>query len=216
MAAQFRRVVVWSGRLRAAHWLIAAASLWLIGTGWLIAHSPALAQAASDYHSLGAGVLLVSLLLRLYLGFFGRDAERFEHLLPVRSEMSAIRASLIFYLSLGRAPMPNWFAHNPLWKPLYLVLLIALLLITVNGWLMPDYPLLGRVYLPTLHDWLSNLIIAMTVLHLLAVLLQDVRGRSAGISAMLNGERYFDVDRDSLVRPDIPEVSISPDDIRRR
>ena len=215
MAAQIRRVLVWSGFLRLAHWLIAGTTLWLIGTGWLIAHSPLLAQAASDYHYLGAGVLLAALVLRCYLGFFGSGAERFDHMVPNASEMEAIRASLLFYLSLGRAPMPNWFAHNPLWKPLYLLLLLLLILVAVSGWLMPEQPVLAGIYLPTLHDWLANAIIAITVLHLLSVVLQDVRGQSADVSAMLNGNRYFSVDRDSLVKPDIPQVSISLDDIRK-
>ena len=215
MAAQIRRALVWSGRLRLAHWLIAGATLWLIGTGWLVAHSPMLAEAASDYHYLGGGVLAAALVLRCYLGFFGTNAERFEHMVPNASEMGALRASLMFYLSFGRAPMPNWFAHNPLWKPIYLLLLPFLVMITLTGWLMPDRPILLGFYLPTLHGWLSTAIIVITVLHVFAVALQDVRGESADVSAMLNGNRYFSVDRDSLVKPDVPQVSINLDDIRK-
>ena len=94
MSEQIRRVLVWSGWLRLAHWSMAAATLWLMATGWLVANSPALAAGASEFHYLGAGMLIFALGLRVFLGIFGSGAERFAHMLPQSSELSAIRASL--------------------------------------------------------------------------------------------------------------------------
>jgi Ni/Fe-hydrogenase 1 B-type cytochrome subunit len=215
MSEQITRVAVWSGRLRLVHWVIAGATLLLIATGWLIAEAPSLANAASDVHYMGASLLLFGLAVRLFLGFFGSGAERFQHMLPTGSEWGAIKASALFYLSVGKAPRPNWFAHNPLWKPLYLLLLLALAASALSGWLMTDMPLLGRLYLPSVHDWLAGFISVLTMAHVYSVVLQDARGQSADISAMLNGHRYFSVDRDTLAKPDIPQVSIRLDDIRR-
>ena len=216
MAEQIRRVAVWSGRLRLAHWLMAAATLVLIATGWLIEAAPSLAQAASDVHYLAASVLLVALVIRLWLGLAGQGPERFEHLWPADNEWRSVRESLLFYLTLGKSPLPNWYAHNPLWKPLYLVLLLVLVLSAITGWLMPDSPLIGRWYLPTVHDWLADTTTVLVVLHLFSVVLQDVRGGHADTSAMLSGYRFFRIDRDSLVKPDLPEVSVRIDDIDRR
>lgn len=213
MAEQIRRVLVWSGWVRLAHWSLAGATLWLIATGWLLAHSPSVAQLASEFHYLGAGILVFGLGLRVFLGFFGSGAERFEHLLPESSEWAAIRASALFYLSLGRAPLPNWFAHNPLWKLLYPVLLGLLLLQALSGWLMPDTPVLWQFYLPHVHASLATLILLLVVAHLYSVVLQDYRGNSADISAMINGHRYFSVDREGLVKPELPQVSVRLDDI---
>lgn len=216
MAEQIRRVAVWSGWLRLAHWSMAVATLTLLTTGWLVANSPALAEAAADYHYLAAGLLLFALVLRFGIGFFGKGAERLEHLLPSDNDLAGIRASLIFYLSFGKAPLPNWYAHNPLWKPVYLLLLVALVLSTVTGWLMPEQPLLGGFYLPHVHAWLADAIAVFLLLHLLSVILQDWRGQSADVSAMINGSRYFTIDRDGLVKPEIPQVSVKLDDIGRR
>lgn len=216
MAEQIRRVAVWSGRLRLAHWLMGIATLVLIATGWLIEASPSLAQGAVDVHYLAASALLVGLLLRAWLGFFGRGAERFEHLLLADGEVRAVRESLVFYLSLGKAPLPSWFAHNPLWKPLYLLWFLVLVLAALSGWLMPDLPLIGRIYLPTVHGWLANTTAMIVLLHVFSVVLQDLRGHAADTSAMINGDRYFTIDRDSLVKPEVPEVSIRPDDIGKR
>lgn len=216
MAEQIRRVAVWSGRLRLVHWLLAITSIVLITTGWLIDASPSLAEAASDYHLLAASVMTLALAVRIWLGLFGIAAERFEHLVLNASELRALRESLAFYLSFGRSPLPNWYAHNPLWKSLYLILFLLLAGLAVTGWLMPDTPLIGRVYLPTVHGRLADFTSMLLGLHLFSVVLQDYRGRSADISAMINGHRYFGIDRDNLVKPEVPEVSVRLDDIDRR
>jgi Ni/Fe-hydrogenase 1 B-type cytochrome subunit len=195
---------------------MAGATLALLATGWLIGNSPAVAEAAADYHYLAAAPLLFALVLRLVIGFFGQASDRFEHMLPGDSDLSGIRASLLFYLSFGKAPLPNWFAHNPLWKPFYLLLFVALALSALTGWLMPGRPLLGPFYLPSVHEWLADAIAVFLLLHLLSVILQDWRGQSADVSAMINGNRYFSIDRDGLVRPEVQQVSIHVNDIDRR
>jgi Ni/Fe-hydrogenase 1 B-type cytochrome subunit len=216
MSEQIRRVPVWSGWLRLSHWALAASTLWLMATGWLVANTPSVAQTASELHLLGAGVLVFGVGLRLFLGFFGSGAERFEHMLPGASEVPAIRSSLLFYLSFGKSPLPNWFSHNPLWKLLYLFLFVLLALAALTGWLMPDVPVVWRFYLPNVHDTLSTLITFMVVAHLYCVVLQDLKGGAADNSAMINGHRYFSIDRDGLAEPDLPQVTIRVDDLMPR
>lgn len=215
MTEQIRRVAVWSGWLRVAHWSLAAATVSLLMTGWLIANSPAVAASAAEIHYLGAGILVFALTLRLLLGVFGRGPERFEHMLPGASEWGAIRASLLFYLSLGKAPLPNWFAHNPAWKPVYLLLFVLLGLLALSGWLMPDRPLLGRIYLPHAHAWLADVVGILLLAHLFSVVLQDLKGGNADVSGMINGHRFFSVDRETLVKPQIPQVSIRLDELKK-
>jgi len=212
MNEQIRRVAVWSGWLRFIHGALAAATLVLIATGWLVANSPALAESAADVHFMAASVLISVLLLRLILGFTGKGADRFEHMLPQRSDVAGMRASLLFYLSLGKAPLPNWFAHNPLWKPIYLILFVLLFLSTVTGWIMPEIQLIGRLYLPKVHAWLGNAIMVVTAAHIFSVILQDIKGRSADISGMLNGYRFFVFERGEATKPGVKQVSIRLDD----
>ena len=66
---------------------------------------------------------------------------------------------------------------------------------------------------PTLHGWLADTTVVVVVLHLLSVVLQDARGQNADTSAMLSGYRYFRIDRDNLVPPELPEVSVRIDEI---
>jgi len=213
MNEQIRRVAIWSGWLRALHALLAVATLTLMATGWLIANAPTQAAVAADVHYLAASVLVAALAVRLFLGFRGAGAERFDLLLPRASELGAMRASLLFYLSLGRAPLPNWYAHNPLWKPGYLILFLLLTLLAISGWLMPEMPVLGRLYLPRLHGWLSDIVWVLVAAHLFSTVLQDVKGKTADISAMLNGQRYFDIDKGREAAPGSGPVSIRLDDV---
>ena len=215
MAEQIRRVPVWSGWLRVAHWALAGATLLMLVTGWLIANAPTVAAEAAEVHYLGAAVLVFGLALRLFLGFAGKGAERLEHLVPKPSEMTGLRNSALFYLSLGKAPLPNWYAHNPLWKPVYLLLLLLLALQALVGWLMPDMPLLWRFYLPHVHQVLATLIVIVVVAHVYSVVLQDAKGAATDISAMINGYRHFNVDRDGLVKPDPAPVMVSLDSLRK-
>jgi len=212
MSEQIRRVSVWSGWLRFIHGALALATLILIATGWLVTNSPSLAEVAADVHFIAASVLISALLLRLVLGFAGKGSDRFEHMLPQRSDLAGMRASLLFYLSLGKAPLPNWFAHNPLWKPIYLILFVLLVLSAATGWIMPEIQLLGRLYLPRVHTWLSNAITVVTAAHIFSVVLQDIKGRSADISAMLNGHRFFVFERGDAAKPEVQQVEVRLDD----
>ena len=212
MAEQIRRVLIWSGWLRFTHAALGLSTLVLLFSGWLVASSPTLAGVASDVHYLAASVLIAALLLRFFLGFAGKGSDRFEHLLPRRSEFAGMRASLLFYLTLGKAPLPNWFAHNPLWKPFYLCLFMLLCLAAVTGWLMPEIPLVGRFYLPSIHSWLSDVIAVVTMGHLFSVVLQDIKGRTADISGMLNGYRFFVFERGGVSKPELGQVSVKLDD----
>lgn len=192
---------------------MAGSTLWLMATGWLVANAPSVAETASELHYIGAGLLVFGLGVRLFLGFFGQGAERFEHMLPKGSEVPAIRDSLVFYLSFGKTPLPNWFAHNPLWKLVYLFLFLLLGLSALTGWLMPDHAVVWRFYLPHVHATLATLIAVVVVAHLYCVVLQDLKGTAADNSAMINGHRYFNIEREGLVKPDLPQVSVRLDDL---
>jgi len=215
MTEQIRRVLVWSGWLRLSHAALGLATLVLLATGWLLASAPTLASASSDVHYLAASILIAALALRLVIGFFGKGAERFEHMLPRQSELAAMRASLLFYLTIGKTPVPNWFAHNPLWKPVYLLLLMLLALSALTGWVMPEMDMIGLLYLPKVHEWLSNAIWVATLAHLFSVVLQDVKGRSADVSGMLSGYRFFVFERDGAFKPGVKQVSVKLDDLGR-
>jgi Ni/Fe-hydrogenase 1 B-type cytochrome subunit len=192
-AELFRRVPVWGGWFRLAHWSIALSTLILMITGWLIAESPSLAEGAGELHLVTASVLIFGLLLRSLLMFVGKPHEQLTGLIVEASEFKTIIETARFYLSLGKTTLPNWYAQNPLWKTLYLCVYLVLYIQVISGALMPDNDTLFGFYLPSVHSWWAQVLVIYTGLHLVAIALHDYRGKAADISAMINGHRLFQV-----------------------
>ncbi len=196
-----QRSYVWSGWLRLCHWLfaISVSGLWI--TAWLHQNVIRLFEVTYDYHILFGYLLSGTLLLRLYLLFSARNsAAHWKDLWPGRQQWRAVLATLRFYVSLGRTPLPRWYAHNPLWGIVYLLLFLALLVQILMGFLM--YNELD-VYLNIYHwhaglaRWLGGFI----VLHILAVFVHDLKSGNSDVSAMIHGYRVFRLEQPDLSGP---------------
>jgi Ni/Fe-hydrogenase 1 B-type cytochrome subunit len=105
---------------------------------------------------------------------------------------------LRFYLSLGRARLPRWFAHNPLWKLVYLMTYLALGIQVLTGALMTDNSFMLGFYLPSIHAFWAGLLLWFTILHLLSVVLHDLKGSTSDVSGIINGYRTLPVERVDL------------------
>ena len=192
--SDIQRVLIWSGWSRLSHACIALSVLALLFTGWLIAESPSLQEFALDLHYLAAGLLLFGLIVRAVLFIVGREHERLAALFPVDTELRSMTATLRFYLSLARAPLPGWYAHNPLWKPLYLLIYLVLVIQVATGAAMPDIPIVLGFYLPEVHAFWAQVVLWFSVLHIASTIVHDYKNQSADVSAMINGYRVFTVD----------------------
>jgi len=195
-----REAAVWSGALRLTHWLTTAAVLVLLGSGWLLHEMPG-AFTALDLHLATGYALAAVLALRLYLLLFGHGAEHWRDLLPLRGRAAA--ATLWFYLSLGRRPLPAWYAHNPFWAPLYLMLWLLLGAATASGVALRHLPG-AAAWAEGCHGPLAAAIGLWTLLHVAAVALHDWRGGTADVSAMLSGRRLFRLRRPEGVPLEVP------------
>jgi Ni/Fe-hydrogenase 1 B-type cytochrome subunit len=192
---EFKRVRVWGGWLRLAHASIGLATLVLLLTGWLIADSPSLAESAQDVHYLASAFLIFGLGMRLVLMFAGREHERLHGLFPATSELAAMAATLRFYISLGRAPLPGWYAQNPLWKPVYLVVYLVLIILVVSGAAMSGSTIFMGFYVPSVHEFWAWFMLWFSLFHIASVVMHDYKKQTADISAMVNGYRLFLIER---------------------
>ncbi len=190
---QLQRKWVWSAGLRLAHWGMALSVLTLLATAWLIAWAPSVAQAASDYHYIAGAFLLLSILLRIWLLLTDTGTAGWRALMLSQRAIKPILETLRFYVTLGSTPLPGWYAHNPLWIPIYGIVLLTLVALSLSGLLMEDHPIVFGIYLPSLHRALAPLIGIFTVAHILAVALHDTRAKHSDISGMLNGYRIFEI-----------------------
>ncbi len=163
----------------------------LLFTGWLIAESPSLVQTALDLHYIASGFLVFGIVTRIVLFFFGRDHERLTSLFPAVSELAAMGRTGLFYISLGRSPMPGWYAQNPLWKPVYLLIYLALIILVLTGVLMPDTSVVLGFYVPSVHAFWAQAVLWFSILHITSVIMHDYSNKTTDISAMVNGYRLF-------------------------
>jgi len=192
--AKCRRVMIWGGWLRLSHACIGLATLALLLTGWLLTDSPSLAEDAQDAHYLASSFLIFGLVVRVILMLVGKEHERLSSLFPASSELAAMAKTFRFYLSLGRSPMPGWYAQNPLWKPVYLAVYVALIMLVATGAVMSDTPIVLGFYLPSVHVLWAQAVLWFSVLHIASVFMHDYKNQTTDISAMVNGYRLFMLD----------------------
>ncbi|MEJ2345985.1 MAG: cytochrome b/b6 domain-containing protein [Gammaproteobacteria bacterium] len=198
-ANPIKRVRVWSAGVRLAHWSMALAVLALLLTGWLMHSAPTIRASALAYHWIAAYVLLLALALRLYLLAFGAGAAGWRDCLPVGAQRRAVLEMLRFYFSFGRSPLPNWYGHNPLWGPIYLLWFLLLALELVTGFTLHAPYLVAGVSIGAIHAWVARFIGGLVAAHVAAVFMHDLKGANCDVSAMISGYRYFVIEK-----PDAP------------
>lgn len=190
---------IWSGLLRLSHWIMALAVIGLLITGWLQQHVIQYLQIALDYHYILAYALTFALGLRLVLLVSASgSAASWHDLVPDRDSLKKALAMLRFYVSFGRTPLPRWYAHSPLWAPLYLLLFFLLLLQIISGFLIGSGQHTLLVNLHRLHDLNSSIIAVFTVAHIISVFMHDLKAGSSDISGMIHGYRIFNIEKPEL------------------
>lgn len=202
-----QRVAIWSGRLRLSHWLSAVAVLVLLLTGWLMTWTSERQALMRDLHFVAGYALLLALALRAWLLVSGEAAEHWRDLIPRGPQRLAAWHTARFYFSLGRAPLPAWYAHNPLWGPLYLLWWLVLLAQLFTG-LAPGAAAALGLSPGAWHSLLAQAIAILVAAHVAAVFLHDLKGGGADVSAMINGHRCFRSQRGSPTVRTEQEVSL--------
>ncbi len=188
-----QRKLIWPGWLRLAHWGMALSVLVLLATSWLLEWSPSVAKAASDYHVIAGAFLMLSLLLRLWLLITDKTVAGWQALVPSRKSLDAMMKTARFYISLGNMPLPGWYAHNPLWVPVYGMVLVVLFIMALSGFFMPSHPVMMGFYLPTIHKSMATLVWIFTFAHIIAVVMHDAKAKHSDVSGMINGYRIFEL-----------------------
>ncbi|WP_457676079.1 cytochrome b/b6 domain-containing protein [Thiolapillus sp.] len=214
---EIRRLPVWGKALRLSHWSLALATLVLLCTGGLIRWAPERAQALDEIHFISAAVLIAALVARLWLLFAGTRTERLGALLPNRHRLTQAWGTLRSYMTLGKIRLPRWYAHNPLWAMLYLLLFLVLCIQILTGLLLLNHiTLLGDLSLRQLHLLGYVVILGFVILHVLASFFHDTQGDGSDISAMISGQRIFIVEEAAKPPPANDNVVVTLDPAKFR
>ncbi|MBU1725042.1 MAG: cytochrome b/b6 domain-containing protein [Gammaproteobacteria bacterium] len=189
-----RHVLVWSGWVRLTHWLMAGGVLFLFASAWAIGLGAADYEFWRDWHMICGQLLILVVVARVILMFMLPGSAHWGALLPDRAQLEGAKQMLLFYLSFARFPLPNWYAHNPFWRQIYPLVLLILLLCAITGLYYNTANTFLGMSMFGWHAALAGIILGVTVAHLLAVFLHDLKGKGAGISGMISGYRYFHVE----------------------
>jgi cytochrome b len=65
----------------------------------------------------------------------------------------------------------------------------------MTGIFMEEHPLVARIYLPSVHSDFAAIIAGITMVHVITVVLQDIKGKRGDVSAMLNGYKLFETQK---------------------
>ena len=211
-----RRILIWSGWLRLSHWAITLSTFVLLTSGWLIANSPMHAETAVEYHYLAVSLLIFGMVLRIAIFIRGKPHEQLAALFPQPAEFRGIKQTLLFYLTMAKQPLPGWYAHNPLWKLIYLLLYIIILLMLFSGVMMQSHPIVMGFYLPGVHAFWADFVAGFVFLHLIALFVHDYYAKTTDMSAMINGFRIFEVETNQNTLKGTPVVVQSMDSLLKR
>lgn len=210
-------ILVWSGWLRLSHLGIVFGVLFQITSAWAIKKDYANYDFWYDWHIMVGQLMLIVIFLRIIL-LFTEGASNWRSFFNYKSQLNAIIQMIKFYLSFARLPLPNWYAHNPLWKPIYLFMIVVLSGCVITGMVYDtNLTLLG--YSSTkLHGALATIIIVLSVAHIITAFLHDWKGKGAFISAIINGHRYFHYSSNNKVGQsetvETPAIHIAVDSIK--
>ena len=197
------KVLVWSRRLRLIHWTIGISSLGLAITGILMASDTIPSDNARDLHYIFSGIVLPAFLIRIYMFLFGIGTERINDCELDSHRFRQALKVLLFYLSLGKPPLPKWFSHNPLWGPIYLTFFFFLFVSCMSGlFLINGNPIVFGVSNYDLHQISHYAISIFITLHIPAVFIHDLNSQCCDISGMVSGYKTF-----STERPDHSQAS---------
>lgn len=201
MSEQIQRVLVWPPILRVLHLMMASTVMILLVTGLLLQSGMILNEQLylhllEIWHLPAGNVLVFVLVIRVALLLVKKDVSGWRALIP--DSLEGIINTATFYLSLGRMNLPGYFAHNPLWKIVYLVWLVMLSLQAFSGVLLESAWLRSVFHTDTsttlkYHQLLLEPLTVVLIAHILTALLHDWKTPTGELSAINNGYKHFPI-----------------------
>ncbi|MDD5036294.1 MAG: cytochrome b/b6 domain-containing protein [Methylococcaceae bacterium] len=170
------RILVWDLPTRIFHWSLALS--------FTIAFVTAESEGWRDIHVLAGYTLLALLGFRLIWGFAGSRYARFAEF--VRGP----QAILSYGKSLVAGRPEHHVGHNPVGAIAILLLILLGIGSGVSGWLL-DIDGTGE-WLEELHELISNLMLAVVVMHIAGVLISSKLHHENLVLAMVTGKKRGD------------------------
>jgi cytochrome b len=147
-----------NSRVRAGHWIFALALV----VAWFTRHG------GEAWHAWPGLVMVTLAVIRIALGFFGRDDPQFKNFVVGARDVATSTAARMRGSSLVGD-------YNPLSGYLIVAMLVLTLLSGLSGWLHASDRFWGQAWIRTIHSIFAHALVAAAGLHVLEVLLRRDR-----------------------------------------
>lgn len=165
------RTRVWDPWVRLFHWSLVAAFFVAYFTG----------DSVGAIHEWAGHIALGLVAFRLLWGFVGSKHARFTDFVPGPLPLFDYGKKLL------RGREPRYIGHNPAAAVMILVLLAAIIVISVSGWLLTTDWGWGSETIEQVHEWAVDITLIAITLHVLAAVYESFKHRENLIRAMFTG-----------------------------
>ncbi len=169
-------VKVWDVFVRFTHWSVAA----------IVVMNYALTEEGSDIHQYLGYTAATLVGLRLIWGVIGSPYARFSSFFPTPERIKQ-HIRLMKTRQSGRE-----LGHNPMGALMMFALWGCIIGLAATGYLMGTDAYWGSEALEALHEGLANGLIGLAVLHVAAVALMSLWGKTNLVRAMISGYKNVD------------------------
>lgn len=203
--------MVWDPVVRWFHWINFLSVLALAALGLLMLNDDALAlgreakEKIESVHVLFGYVFAANLAMRLWWAFAGKRIARWRAILPFGRRYRAELERYWDALKRGRAHV--YLGHNPLGRISVTVLLALLLTQALTGLALAGvFGARPGHWVEEVHETAFYLLVIAITVHVTSVIIAEVRGGSALISAMFSGRKIIDVRQTEPRDPKPPQL----------
>ncbi len=172
-------VKVWDPLVRVFHWtlVLCFAVSWASADEW------------QDLHEIAGYTVAALVTFRVFWGLFGPRYARFSQFARHPRIVDGYLADMLKGREL------RYLGHNPAGGMMVFALLLGLAALTLTGWLYTDL-LWGEEWVEESHEWLSNVLLALVVLHVAGVILASLRHHESLVKSMITGRKRAPDDAD--------------------
>jgi cytochrome b len=166
-------VRIWDPLIRVFHWALVAsfAIAWISAEEWDAVHEWAGYTAA--------GLVLV----RVAWGLIGPGYARFGQFLRAPRTVAVYLSEMLHHRE------PRYLGHNPVGGLMIVALMMAMLGVSLTGWLYTTSAFWGSEWLEEAHELLADTLLVMVGIHVAGVVLASLRHGENLVRSMFNGEK---------------------------
>ncbi|MEQ1525508.1 MAG: cytochrome b/b6 domain-containing protein [Gallionella sp.] len=169
-----QKILIWDVPTRVFHWLLVVS--------FAGAYYTADSERYRDIHVMLGYVLLGLIAFRLSWGFLGTHYAKFSSFLFKPSEV------VTYLTSLNKLDAKQYLGHNPAGSVAIWMLVSLGLISSVTGVLA--FQDMGGDVVVEWHDWVSEAMLVIVVLHVLGVLVSSVMHRENLVRSMVTGYKF--------------------------